>query len=162
MERREAGLLKDMAVSLQEVDCLLDQQLDAIPELRFWYETDIDTPAIVKCAVFCADQGYQFAHAFLQKQGYGWANYINLQKILEYQPAENISFMERVTTFLTSLRNAQEQLMQTLDAGGTEQSHTLKEKQLLHTIKSHPGIKQVAYLKSWAFQFPLLKECLTV
>jgi hypothetical protein len=160
VERREAGMLKGMKVNPQDAALLLDQQLDTTPELRFWYETDIDTPAIVKCAVFCAEQGYQFTRAFLLKQGYGWADYIDLQKVLEYQPAENIGFTERVTIFLTCLRNAQEQLSQALDAGGTQQSYTLKEKQLLHTIQSYPGIKTSGISKKLGVSISTTKRML--
>ncbi len=60
-----------MAVTSESADNLLEQQFEAMPELRFSYETDIETPLIVKCAIFCAEHGYEFAPALLQKEGSG-------------------------------------------------------------------------------------------
>jgi DNA-binding MarR family transcriptional regulator len=138
VQKQEAALLKTLAVNLPEGDGLLNQKIEDITELRYWYESDIDTPRIIKCAAFCIDQGYQFAPSILQKQGYEWVPYISLQQSFKNPPA---GITEQVIFFLTGLLNTQEHLMQIIEVHGIEQTLNPKEKQLLHIIENHPEIK---------------------
>jgi hypothetical protein len=160
VEKRERALLKTMAASSQGADNLLGRKFDETPELFFWYETDIETPAVVKCAVFCAEYGYQFASVLLRKEGYEWANYIDLQQVFENQPAAHVGFTEQVIFFLDGLRNAQECLMQILDANGTAQILSLKEKQILHIIENNSGIKTSGISKKLGVSISTTKRML--
>jgi Fic family protein len=140
---------------------------DAMRAMVFWYETDMDTHALVKSALFC----YEFVsiHPFqdgngrlsrllatllLRKNGYQWIRYVSFEheiesKKTEYygalracqsqRPGEDIT--EWVIFFLLCLRNIQEALMLKLDTYGIEQRISAKEKQLLYIIESNPGIK---------------------
>jgi Fic family protein len=140
---------------------------DAMREMVFWYETDIDTHALVKSALFC----YEFVsiHPFqdgngrlsrllatllLRKNGYQWIRYVSFEHEIESQkteyyrvlracqsqrPGEDIT--EWVIFFLSCLRNIQEALMIKLDAYSVTQTISSKEKQLLYIIESNAGIK---------------------
>jgi Fic family protein len=140
---------------------------NAMREMVFWYETDMDTHALVKSALFC----YEFVsiHPFqdgngrlsrllatllLRKTGYQWIRYVSFEHEIESQkteyyrvlracqsqrPGEDIT--EWVIFFLSCLRNIQEALMLKLNAYGVVQKISVKEKQLLYIIESNPGIK---------------------
>lgn len=146
---------------------------DAMREMIFWYETDLDTHALVKCALFC----YEFVsiHPFqdgngrlsrllatllLRKNGYQWIRYVSFEHEIESQKTEYYrvlracqsqrpgeDFTEWVIFFLSCLRNIQEALMIKLDAYGAAQKISSKEKQLLYIIESNSGIKTSEIVK---------------
>ena len=136
-------------------------------EMVLWWETDLDTHALAKSALF----SYEFVsiHHFqdgngrlsrllatllLRKSGYQWIRYVSFEHEIEIQkteyyrvltacqsqrPGENIT--EWVIFFLACLRNMQEALIIKLDAYGAAQKISTKEKQLLYIIESNAGIK---------------------
>jgi Fic family protein len=159
---------------------------DAMREMVLWYETDLDTHALVKCALFC----YEFVsiHPFqdgngrlsrllatllLRKNGYQWIRYVSFEHEIESQkteyyrvlracqsqrPGEDIT--EWVIFFLSCLRNIQEALMLKLDAHGIEQKISTKEKQLLYIIESNPGIKTAGISKKLGVSSSTVKRML--
>jgi Fic family protein len=159
---------------------------DAMREMVFWYETDTDTHALVKCAVFC----YEFVsiHPFqdgngrlsrllatllLRKNGYQWIRYISLEHEIESQktayyrvlracqsqrPCEDVT--EWVVFFLSCLKNIQEALMLKLNALGVEQSISAKERHLLLIIESNPGIKTAGISRKLAVSNSTVKRML--
>lgn len=159
---------------------------DAMREMIFWYETDLDTHALVKCALFC----YEFVsiHPFqdgngrlsrllatllLRKNGYQWIRYVSFEHEVESQkteyyrvlracqsqrPGEDVT--EWVVFFLSCLRNIQEALMFKLNAHGAEQKLSTKEKQLLYIIESNPGIKTAGISKKLGVSNSTVKRML--
>lgn len=140
---------------------------DAMRSLIDWHDSDNDTHALVKCALFC----YEFVsiHPFqdgngrlsrllatllLRKYGYKWIRYVSFEHEIEAQkneyyrvlracqsqrPGEDIT--PWVVFFLSSLKNIQESLMRKLDSQGALQAISQREKHLLNIIEANPGIK---------------------
>lgn len=140
---------------------------DAMRSLIAWHDSDSDTHALVKCALFC----YEFVsiHPFqdgngrlsrllatllLRKYGYQWIRYVSFEHEIESQkneyyrvlracqsqrPGEDIT--PWVVFFLSSLKNIQESLMRKLDTQGVLQAISQREKHLLNIIEANPGIK---------------------
>src|SRR5690606_20686971 len=140
---------------------------DTMRSLIEWHNSDGDTHALVKCALFC----YEFVsiHPFqdgngrlsrllatllLRKYGYKWIRYVSFEHEIESQkneyyrvlracqsqrPGEDIT--PWIIFFLSSLKNIQESLMRKLDTQGVLQAISQREKHLLNIIEANPGIK---------------------
>lgn len=140
---------------------------DAMDALVTWHDADIETHALVKCALFCYD--FVSIHPFqdgngrlsrllatllLRKYGYKWIRYVSLEHEIENQkneyyrvlrvcqsqrPGEDITAW--VIFFLTSLKNIQKSLMLKLETHGAKQNISQRELHLLTIIEANPGIK---------------------
>ncbi len=140
---------------------------DAMRSLVDWYQTDSETHALVKCALF----SYEFVsiHPFqdgngrlsrllasllLLKQGYRWIQYISLEHEIEsrkteyyrvlrncqaQRPGENVS--EWVLFFFQALRKVQQQLTQKFERQGIETRLPPRDQAILTFVKSHPGCR---------------------
>ncbi len=174
IERREGELLKEISVTdpVQiaaddlKLQKLLTQGLDNIEGFSFWYETDIDTPPVVKCAIFCVEHGTQLISALLRRHGYQWIKYIDLGRELENHKAKYVppgqDINGWVLLFLTCLRNVQERLMQLLNIDGVKQNLSLKAQRLLHIIYANQGIKTSAIAKKLNVPALPQKGCWTI
>lgn len=140
---------------------------DAMRSLIDWHDSDNETHALVKCALFC----YEFVsiHPFqdgngrlsrllatllLRKYRYKWIRYVSLEHEIEshkneyyrvlracqsQRPGEDIT--PWVVFFLSSLKNIQKSLMRKLDSQGAIQAISQREKHLLNVIEANSGIK---------------------
>lgn len=141
--------------------------IDAMRKLIEWYQNDVDTHPLVKCALF----SYEFVtiHPFqdgngrlsrllinllLLKQGYQWIQYVSAEHEIEnrkteyyrvlracqtQRPNENVS--EWIFFFFDVLLKIQDQLLQKLTQYGLEANLSAREKAILTYIENHPGSK---------------------
>lgn len=172
-------------VVFQPTDAGLETE-DSMRRLYEWYNNDIETPALIKCAAFT----YEFLsiHPFqdgngrlsrlistllLLKGGYGWIQYVSFEheiesrKIEYYQvlrgcqaqrPNENIT--EWIIFFFSSLRNIQEQLMAKLEQSGVEAKLAPREKSIITLISTYPGSRSGNIAERLAIPVPTVKRIL--
>lgn len=140
---------------------------DAMSAMVQWHETDENTHALVKSALFA----YEFLsiHPFqdgngrlsrllstllLLKNGYKWIEYVSFEHEIESRKSEyyralrncqsqrpNENVTEWVNFFFDALRNIQEQLLLKLEEIGIDTQLAPREKAILAYISGHPGCK---------------------
>ncbi len=141
------------------------QTEDAVRNLIDWYNTDITTHPLVKCAVFT----YEFLsiHPFqdgngrlsrlistllLLKNGYHWIQFVSFEHEIEKRKMEYYSVLkscqslrpneiinEWVFFFFDALKNIQIQLMHKLVISGIETQLSPREKSMMSFIENNPG-----------------------
>lgn len=160
---------------------------DAMRALVDWHQTDKQTHALVKCALF----SYEFVsiHPFqdgngrlsrllatllLLKHGYRWIQYVSLEHEIEsrkteyyrvlrncqaQRPNENAS--EWVLFFFRALRKVQRQLMKKFETKGLEGQLSPREKSILTFIAGHPGCKSSEIARQLGIPSPTVKRALS-
>lgn len=160
---------------------------DAMRDLFDWYNTDKETPSLIKSAAFIYD--FLSIHPFqdgngrlsrllgsllLLKHGYSWIQYVSFEheiesrKIEYYQvlmecqqkrPGENI--YPWIIFFLNCLGNIQNKLMQKLDVQKSENQMSPREKVIYSFIESHPGCKSSEIALKLNLPLPTVKRILS-
>jgi Fic family protein len=163
------------------------QTEDAMKTLIEWYNKDISTHPLVKCAIFT----YEFVsvHPFqdgngrlsrllstllLLKQGYKWIQYVSFEHEVEnrkteyyrelrscqaQRPNENVTSW--VDFFFNAILNIQEQLLKKLETKGTVAQLSPREKSILVFIESNPGCKSGQIAEKIGIPNPTVKRILT-
>lgn len=160
---------------------------DAMKKLIKWYDTDKETLAIIKVALFVYD--FLSIHPFqdgngrlsrllgtllLLRQGYSWIQYISLEHEIESQKAEyydvlmqtqkqrpNENVDEWVRFFFSCLLNIQGLLMEKLKTKSKTAQLSPKEKNILAFIEAHPGSRSGNIAKALNMALPTVKKILT-
>lgn len=159
---------------------------DAMRALIEWYQSDKETHALVKCALFC----YEFVsiHPFqdgngrlsrliatllLLKNGYKWIQYVSFEHEIEsrkdeyyrvlrncqsQRPNENIT--EWISFFFDAILKIQNQLIEKLNISGIKAQLQPKEKSILTFVGNHPGCKSGEISKKLDIPLPTAKRIL--
>lgn len=160
---------------------------DAMKALIEWYDNDMSTHTLVKCAIFT----YEFVsiHPFqdgngrlsrllstllLLKHGYKWIQYVSFEHEIEnrkteyYRELRNCQAQrpnENVTTwidfFFDALTNIQKQLLEKLETKGTISKLSPREKSILVFIETHPGCKSGQIAEKLDIPSPTVKRTLS-
>jgi Fic family protein len=160
---------------------------DAMRSLLAWYESDRETHALVKTAVFC----YEFVsiHPFqdgngrlsrllstlmLLKHGYRWIQYVSFEHEIEQRKTEyylklrecqarrpNEDITPWISFYLDALLNIQSQLRSKLEYQGVEATLSPREKSILAFISEHPGVKSGEIAKKLDIPGPTVKRILS-
>lgn len=160
---------------------------DAMRELITWYQTDNETHALVKSAIF----SYEFVsiHPFqdgngrlsrllatllLLKNGYKWIQYVSFEHEIEnrkseyylklrhcqsQRPNENVS--DWVDFFFVALLSIQEQLLKKLKGKGTIAKLSPKDRSIFTFIENNPGTKSGIISEKLDVPRPTVKRILT-
>ena len=160
---------------------------DAMRELINWYNYDIETHPLVKCALFT----YEFLsiHPFqdgngrlsrlistllLLKNGYNWIQYISLEHEIENRKPEYYNVLrscqvqrpnENVTEwsnfFFDALKNVQEKLVQKLEIKGIQTKLSPRDKAIIIFIGNNAGCKSGEIASKLNIPNPTVKRLLT-
>lgn len=163
------------------------QTKDAMEAIITWYNEDLSTHPLVKCAIFT----YEFLsiHPFqdgngrlsrllstllLLKQGYKWIQYVSFEHEIENRKTEYYSVLrgcqaqrpnEEVTLwidfFFDALLNIQEQLLAKLETKGVLAKLAPREKSILVFIEGNPGSKSGQIAEKLGIPNPTVKRILT-
>lgn len=160
---------------------------DAMRALITWYNEDVSTHTLVKCALFT----YEFLsiHPFqdgngrlsrvlstllLLKHGYKWIQYISFEHEIEskkaayyrelhscqaQRPNEEVSSW--INFFFDALLNIQKQLLQKLEINGAVAQLSPREKSILVFIENNPGSKSGGIATKLGIPKPTVKRMLT-
>ena len=159
---------------------------DAMRTLIDWYNSDIKTHPLVKCALFAYD--FVSIHPFqdgngrlsrlistllLLKYGYKWIQYVSFEHEIEnrkteyyrvlrscqaQRPNENVT--EWILFFFNALKNIQEQLIKKLAVRGVETKLSPKEKSIITFIGNNAGCKSGEIAKKLGIPSPTVKRIL--
>lgn len=160
---------------------------EAMRSLINWYNSDNDTHALVKTAIFC----YEFVsiHPFqdgngrlsrllstllLLKHGYKWIQYVSFEHEIEHRKSEyyrvlrncqsqrpNEVINEWIRFYFDALSKIQTQLRAKLESEGIEQQLSPREKSILLYISDHPGCKSGEISQKLDIPSPTVKRILT-
>ncbi len=160
---------------------------DAMRALIEWYDNDMSTHTLVKCAIFI----YEFVsiHPFqdgngrlsrllstllLLKHGYKWIQYVSFEHEIENRKTEYYRELrhcqaqrpnENVTTwidfFFDALTNIQKQLLEKLETKGTIAKLSPREKSILVFIETNPGCKSGQISEKLDIPSPTVKRILS-
>lgn len=160
---------------------------DAMRALIKWYDNDMSTHTLVKCAIFI----YEFVsiHPFqdgngrlsrllstllLLKHGYKWIQYVSFEHEIENRKTEYYRELrhcqaqrpnENVTTwidfFFDALTNIQQQLLEKLETKGTIAKLSPREKSILVFIETNPGCKSGQISEKLDIPSPTVKRILS-
>jgi hypothetical protein len=160
---------------------------DAMRNLVNWYNSDKEAHSIVRSAIFVYD--FLSIHPFqdcngrlsrllgtllLLKHGYTWIQYVSFEHEIEdkkkdyYQvlmecqrqrPGEDVYAW--VTFFLNCLGNIQRHLMNKLEAKGSMNQMSPREKKIYQFIENHPGSKSGEVSEKLDIPLPTVKRVLS-
>ena len=161
---------------------------DAMRKLIDWYNNDLDTHPLVKCALFAYD--FVSIHPFqdgngrlsrlissllLLKYGYKWIQYVSFEHEIESRKTEyyrvlrncqaqrpNEDVSEWISFFFSALKNIQEQLMKKLETIGIETKLSPRDKSILTFIGNNAGCKSGEIAKKLGIPSPTVKRILPV
>jgi Fic family protein len=160
---------------------------DAMRQLMYWYDSDMETIPLVKAALFV----YEFLsiHPFqdgngrlsrllgsllLLKNGYSWIQYVSFEHEIESRksdyykvlmqtqrnrPGENVT--EWLTFFISCLINIQEQLLVKLEENKTDKPISQREKRILFFIQNHAGCSSGEIARKLDMALPTVKKALS-
>lgn len=159
---------------------------DAMNKLETWYQSDTQTHALIKTAVFVYD--FLSIHPFqdgngrlsrllgtllLLKHGYSWVQYVSFEHEIENRKSEYYKVLMQcqrdrpgeevypwVLFFLDCTKNIQGQLMAKLEVHTKTEKLTQREKKIYTFIENHPGSKSGTIADKLDIPLPTVKRTL--